>query len=577
MSERKAIKSLLPVGMKSSTFVLLFVVIVLLVLLLNTTFRFLPIERVSGLDRVASLICSNYMDQIEKEKVIKDGITGMVADLDPYSEYLDKKELRGLLEESKGEFQGVGLEIAIRNGYPTVVSPLEESPAYKAGIKAGDRIIEINGISTEGLSGDKAQQKIRGPKGSKVKMTILREGIAEPLEFNLIREVIEIRSVAFAGEIEDGIGYIRLIKFSENAPGELSKALEDLKTKNITGLILDLRGNPGGLLPEAVGVTELFLDKGELIVKIKGRKASDTKKFYSQAQPIFDSLPLIVLVNCGSASASEIVSGAIQDQDRGLILGDTTFGKGAVQTLFELNNNTALKLTTAKYYIPSGRLIQKERKVEENLTVDSVGAQSRQGGMPLPPSKEKVYHTKKGRKVYGGGGIVPDMVIPDLAFPPLIQNLLQKQLFFDFAIHYTSSRSNSTVHKNIPEDFQADDKVLKEFKDFIKSKGFEYKTATESELEKLKETLKEEKSSEPFSEGIKEGLNRLDYFINRQKEVDFEKNKELLKWQIEEAIKTKEFGSSERYKVWAKYQEQIKRAIEILKNKEEYERMLSSP
>lgn len=570
MSERKAIKSLLPVGMKSSTFVLLFVVIVLLVLIFNTTFRFVSFERVSGLDRVASLISSNYVDKIEKEKIIKDGITGMVADLDPYSEYLDRKELGGLLEESKGEFQGVGLEIAIRDGYPTVVSPLEGSPAYKAGIKAGDRIIEINGISTEGLSGEGVQQKIRGPKGSKVKMTILREGIAEPFEFNLIREVIEIRSVAFAGGIEDGIGYIRLIRFSENAPGELSKALEDLKTKNISGLILDLRGNPGGLLPEAVGVTELFLEKGELIVEIKGRKASDTKKFYSQAQPIFDSLPLIVLVNYGSASASEIVSGAIQDQDRGLILGDTTFGKGAVQTLFELNNNTALKLTTAKYYIPSGRLIQKEFNHNKNLTADTTEIVDTLQNK----SKEKVYYTKKGRKVYGGGGIVPDMVIPDLAFPPLIQNLLQKQLFFDFAVHYTSSRSDSTVHKNIPEDFQTDDMVLKEFKEFIKSKGFEYKTASKSELEKLKETIKEEIGSERVSDAMKETWNRFNYLIDKEKEADFEKNKELLKWQIEEAIMTKEFGSSTRYKVWAKYQEQIKKAIEILKDKEEYDSLL---
>ncbi|HEX9913160.1 MAG TPA: S41 family peptidase [candidate division Zixibacteria bacterium] len=570
------------IKMKSSTFVLLFVVIVLLVLIFNTTYRFVSIGRISGLDRVASLISSSYVDRIAKEKVIKDGITGMVADLDPYSEYLDKKELSGLLEESKGEFQGIGLEIAIRDGYPTVVSPLEGSPAYKAGINAGDRIIEINGISTEGLSGEGAQQKIRGPKGSKVKMTIVREGIAESLEFNLIREVIEIRSVAFAGEIvdkssttrrEEGIGYIRLIRFSENAPGELSKALADLKTKNITGLILDLRGNPGGLLPEAVGVTELFLEKGELIVKIKGRKASDTKKFYSQVQPVFDSLPLIVLVNYGSASASEIVSGAIQDQDRGLVLGDTTFGKGAVQTLFELANNTALKLTTAKYYIPSGRLIQKEFSHNKNPTTDTTEiVDSLKNKL-----EEKVYYTKKGRKVYGGGGIVPDMVIPDLAFPPLVQDLLQKQLFFDFAIHYTSSRSNSTVHKNIPEDFQADDKVLKEFKDFIKSKGFEYKTATESELEKLKATIKEEKGSEQVSNAMKETLNGLNYLIEKGKEADFEKNKELLKWQIEEAIMTKEFGSSTRYKVWAKYQEQIKKAIEILKNKEEYERLLSSP
>jgi carboxyl-terminal processing protease len=224
-----------------------------------------------------------------------------------------------------------------------------------------------------------------------------------------------------------------------------------------------------------------------------------------------------------------------------------------------------LKLTTAKYYIPSGRLIQKEFKHNKNLTADTTEIVDTLQNK----SKEKVYYTKKGRKVYGGGGVVPDMVIPDLAFPPLIQNLLQKQLFFDFSVHYTS------VHRNIPEDFQADDVVLKEFKDFIKSKDFEYKTATESELEKLKETIKDEIGSEQIPEVINETLNRLNYLVGNEKEADFEKNRELLKWQIEEVIKTKEFGSSERYKVWAKYQEQIKKAIEILKNKEEYERLLN--
>jgi carboxyl-terminal processing protease len=554
------------IKMRSSTFILLIIVIALLVLLLSGTFNFLPFEKVSGLNEVATLISSNYVEKIDERSLVRDGITGMVADLDPYSEFLDKRELEGLLEMSKGEFQGVGMEIAVREDYPTVISPLEGSPAYEAGIQAGDKIIKIDGISAKGFSGEEAQLKIRGLKGSTVRLTILREGIKDSLDFNIKRDVIEIKSVAFSGELEDGIGYVRLTRFSENAPAELKEALEDLKLKKIKGLILDLRGNPGGLLQEAVRVAELFLVKGVLVVEVKGRK--DSKKFYSQARPALDKTPLLVLVDFGSASASEIVAGAIQDYDRGLILGDTTFGKGAVQTLFELRDNTALKLTTAKYYIPSGRLIQKDFDDHDNLA----GNTEKIGDTLQHRSPEKVFYTEKGREVYGGGGIVPDIIIPDPDFPQLIQSLLQKGYFFDFAVQY------SVTHKNIPEDFKADEKILKEFKDYIESKGFEYKSTPESELEKLRETIEEEEKSNPeaqFSDGVEETLNRLSSLLRKRKESEFEKNKEFLKWQIEEAVLTKEFGSSARYKVWARYQEQIKKAIEILKDEEEYERLLS--
>lgn len=549
------------IKMKRKTFVLLIVVVVVLVLLLNSTFKFLPIGNIGGLDEVASLISSHYVDKIEKEKLVEDGVSGMVTDLDPYSEYLDRKELEGLLETSKGEFQGVGMEIAIRDDYPTVISPLEGTPAYEAGIKSGDKIIRIDDISAKGLSGEEAQQMIRGPKDSEVMLTILREGIKEPLEFKLKRDVISIKSVTFAGELEEGIGYIRLIRFSENAPAELKDALNGLKIKNIKGLILDLRGNPGGLLKEAVEVSDFFLEKGELILEVKGRK--DSKKFYSQTKPIYQKTPLIVLVDFGSASASEIIAGAIQDQDRGLVMGDTTFGKGAVQTLFELKDNTALKLTTAKYYIPSGRLIQKNRKAEESIRSEKDIADS----LERKPN-EKVYYTRKGRKVYGGGGIIPDILVSDPDFPLLIQNLLQKQYFFDFAVHYSSA------HRDISEDFQANEEILKEFKDFIESKGFEYKSLPESELDKLKETISKE-ITERYSNRMKKILNELDYLIKEEKKADFERNKELLKSQIEEAILTKEFGSAARYKVWARYQKQIKKSIEILNDRNEYERLLS--
>jgi carboxyl-terminal processing protease len=564
------------IKLKSSSLILLVVVIAVLVLVLNSAFRFLSFQKYDELDQAAYLISSNYVEKIEKEKLIRDGMMGMTSKLDPYSDYLDKKELAGLLEESKGEFQGVGMEIAVKEGYPTVISPIEDGPASKAGIKTGDKIVKIENQSTKDLSSDQAQQKLRGPKGSKVRIAIVREGINDTLEFNLKREVIEIRSVSFAGEIEDGIGYARLTRFSENAPSELKEALKELKEKNIRGLILDLRGNPGGLLQEAVGVAELFLKKGELVVETKGRKNSDTRKFYTSAKPVFENLPIIVLVDYGSASASEILAGAIQDQDRGLILGDTTYGKGAVQTLFELSSNTALKLTTAKYFLPSGRLIQKERGIKEaSDTITSAGEQSHQSGIPLQQQIEKeVYLTSKGRKVYGGGGIVPDIIIPDPVYPPLIQQIFQQGYFFDFAVHYTA------VHPDFSENFQADEKVLGEFKEFLQSKDLKYTTSSESELEKLKKTLSQDQylqSKNGSGSRVKEALDRLESILEQEKRAEYQKDKNLLKWQIEEAILTNRFGPKARYKLWPKYQEQVKKALEILKNKEEYERLLSPP
>lgn len=559
------------IKLKSSSLIFLVIVVAILVLVLNSAFRFLSFQKYDELDEVASLISSDYVDRIEKEIIVRDGISGMTSKLDPYSDYLDRKDLAALLEESKGEFQGVGMEILVKEGYPVVISPIEDGPAYKAGIKAGDKIVKIGDRSVKDITSDQAQQRLRGPKGSTVELTVVREGVSDTLEFSLKRDVIEIRSVSFAEEIGDGIGYVRLTRFSENAPSELKEALKKLKEKNIKGLILDLRGNPGGLLQEAVGAAELFLKKGELVVEIKGRKSSDTRKFYTSARPIFESLPLIILVDDGSASASEILAGAIQDQDRGLILGDTTYGKGAVQSLFELRDNTALKLTTAKYYLPSGRLIQKERKVEGNLDTDTttVGVQH---AVPLQPPQAKIHHTKRGRMVYGGGGIVPDIIVPGPVYPPLIQEVFQKGYFFDFAVRYTAA------HPEIPENFQADERVVADFKEFIYSKNLQYTTASDSLLEKLNKALSQEQYLPSNSESgtkLTRALNQLGSALEQEKKAEFEKEKSLLRWQIEEAILAVKFGPGERYKLWTKYQEQVKRAIEILNNAEEYEKLLS--
>ena len=244
---------------KSVILVLLIVAVVILVLLQNSHIGLFPFKNISGLNEVAGLISSKYVNEVDKEKLMRDGINGMMSDLDPYSEYLEKGELEGLLETSKGEFEGIGIEIVIKEDYPVVVSPLEGTPAYDAGIKSGDKIIKVNDLSTIGLSGDETQQRIRGRKGSTVKLTILREGIGDPLEFNLKRDVIEIKSIAFAGELEDGIEYIRMTRFSENSPAELKVALNNLRSTSSKGLILDLRGNPGGLLEEAIKVAEFFV------------------------------------------------------------------------------------------------------------------------------------------------------------------------------------------------------------------------------------------------------------------------------------------------------------------------------
>jgi carboxyl-terminal processing protease len=517
-------------------------------------------------NQVASVISSHYMEDVDSEDLIKAGITGMMEVLDPYSEYLDPKRHSALLEDTHGQFEGLGIEIAIKDGWLTVISPLEDTPAERMGIQAGDRIIEIEGVSTEGITLEEAVAKLRGKKGTVVNITVQREGFKEPMEYAIERDIISIRAVPFYGVAGEGIGYVRLNRFSDISADELREAVSDLLREDIKGLILDLRGNPGGLLSQAVAVASVFLEPDQLVVETKGKVKTQSRKFYSLGDPLYTDLPLAVLVDEGSASGSEIVAGAIQDWDRGVIIGDTTFGKGLVQNVIQLEDGAGLKLTTAKYLMPSGRSIQKPEKLDGSL-VSFNRSPDKEGEQSDSAEIRQKYFTKGGRVVYGDGGIVPDLVAPYQQLSPLEYNLLAKLAFFDFAIHYTAT------HPDLAPDFEVDETMLSEFKNFLKTKDFTYQTSSEAELEELKEVIAQEERSE----AVVQQIDKLEELLQEEKRGDFESSKERIKSEIKENILVKLYGQNAKYEgVWFETHPQILRAIEVLSQMEEYQKLLSA-
>jgi carboxyl-terminal processing protease len=527
------------------------------------TGRDLMVARLSNLDQIAVNLSNRYVDKIDPLILREAGIRGMLSILDPYSELLEAKAYSGLLEETSGEFQGLGIEIIVKDRFLTVVSALEGTPAYRAGLLAGDRIIKIEGENAIGITSEEAVQKLRGEKGSKVRITVTRPGTVRPLEFTVTRDVIEIKAVPYYGLIGDETGYIRLKRFSEGSHLEVAEAIKELTNLNMKSLILDLRGNPGGLLSQAVEVAGLFLDGKKLIMETRGQDAALNQKFYSDNKAILPDLPLAVLVDNGSASASEIVAGAIQDWDRGVIIGDTTFGKGMVQSLLELEEGLALKLTTAKYFTPSGRCLQK----------DSGTGPGGLAGLDWHPETRtetqksgQTFTTQAGRKVPGSGGIVPDILVTGRQWSTLNFQLYSQGMFFDFAVKYLSS------NPEIGPALEVSEKVYQQFLRFLKEKNFEYNSETLLEIEQLKQTFKEEFAWPALEENIS-GLERQVH----QEEINiFQRQKEELKWRIKESILVNHFGEKARYeKVWFQAHPEILRAFELLKDTNTYNSILS--
>ena len=367
-------------------------------------------DSIKNFTRVLSVVQQEYAIPVDTDHALYDGaIPGMLRVLDPHSTFFDPRQYALLREDQRGKYYGVGMTVGPQENHTVVLAPMPGSPASKAGIRPGDIIQSVEGKATDGLTTSEVADLLKGPKGTVVHVNMVREGYAEPLAFTITRDEIPKHSVDVAFLVRPGIGYVRLSGFNEETDTELAAALKQLDVANLDGLILDLRGNPGGLLNEAVSVSDMFLDKNQLIVSHHGR-ASQERRYYAVRGNRGVQVPLVVLVNGGSASASEIVTGAMQDHDRGLVVGEQTFGKGLVQTVSPLSENTGLALTTARYYTPSGRLIQRDYK--DVSLYDYLYNHKN-------PQPTEVKLTDGGRQVYGGGGITPDVVVSEPKPNPL--------------------------------------------------------------------------------------------------------------------------------------------------------------
>ena len=410
-------------------------------------------------------IINNYVDVLDPHDVMVAAIEGMLDELDEHSNYLPPVNYDDLMTSTEGEFGGLGISIQARDHYPTVISPIEGTPAYYMGIQGGDQIIEIEGESSYDFTNNEAVKLLRGKPGTKVNITIKRPGREDPIPLTITRDIIKLESVPYAFMMGD-IGYIRIQNFARTTPREVREKLEMLSDQGMKGLILDLRFNPGGLLEAAKGVSELFLPKGKLIVSTKGRISSQDQQLYSEARGrVYDDVPLVVLINGSSASASEIVSAAIQDHDAGLVVGQTSFGKDSVQTVFRLDEDEALKLTTARYYTPSGRSIHKTRprhpRVDDQQAAAAPALEQKPHEKEKPRFEKEKYYTDSGRVVYGGGGITPDIEIDQDFLSDFEVAVERDGALFAFAVDYLADMDT------VPENPVIDDETFDRFKKFL--------------------------------------------------------------------------------------------------------------
>lgn len=501
-----------------------------------------------------------YVDDVEPEKLINTGISSMLDSLDPYTVFIPESEMDEFNFMTTGEYGGIGALIRQSEDYVIIAEPYENSPAAKSGLKAGDKLISVDGTSTRNMALSEVSEILKGVPGTEVKVVIQSPAEKKNRTIKIIREQIKIDNVSYYGKISDQTGYIRLANFTAGAAEEVKKAFLELKNQGIENLVLDLRNNPGGLLIEAVNVCNIFMKKGQLIVSTKGRINQWDYDYYTTEKPLDTQIPIVILINRASASASEIVAGAIQDTDRGILLGQRTFGKGLVQTTRKLKYNTQLKVTTAKYYIPSGRCIQALDYTHRNED-GSVGY--------IPDSLISEYKTTGGRKVYDGGGINPD--ITDTLTPPFSQIttvLYLKNLIFDFATDYYSRNPVNSVS---PSEFTINDNEYENFKKFISARDFQYSTQSEELLKRLIETAKQEKYYVHAEKEFEDLASKLSH----ANEKDMELFKDEILRLLNEEIISRYYYQKGRIEHSLQYDNQLKHAVKLLKDPDKYEHILT--
>lgn len=506
--------------------------------------------------RVYKEVTLNYVDELDPEQFMLAGIEGMLQSLDPYTNFIDGNNQKDLDIITKGKYGGIGATVGVRNETITVVDLIEGYSAQRQGIRIGDIISKIDETIVTKGNYDELSNLLKGDPGTTVKITIQREGLEEPIIFNLVREEIEIKNLSYYGFYPENSGnaYLKLSGFSRTAGDEVKQALLELKGKrNIESIVLDLRGNPGGLLDAAIDVSEKFISKGQLVVTVKGRDSAEVKNHFSLEEPVAGKTRLAVLIDEGSASASEIVAGAIQDHDRGLIVGATSFGKGLVQTLIPLSYNTSLKMTTARYYTPSGRSIQKIDYSEKNKVFEL--------NKTLDKSE---FKTDKNRRVFSAGGIQPDSGISNRSKSQLVQRLMADGMFFKFATYYFNDKPETDFTK-LNSDF-----LLKEFREFIKMQKFEFVSPAEKLIEQLKIAAQQENLNGPFIEMLDKSKAQIDESHSKE----MEKYKDEIIGSIREELAARSDGRVGRIVESLKNDVQFKTALNILSNENIYIKFL---
>ena len=516
-----------------------------------------------NLKEVFQALAQHYVDELDPEGISKAAIKGMVKELDPYTVFFEDPNSQRIGMITRGKYGGLGMEIGIQNGKITVIAPMEDTPAKRAGIMAGDVITKIDGQSTEHMTLEEASRRLRGRVGTQVTIEIQRPGVNEPITLTLTREEIVIKDVTYADFVEPGVALFRLSGFSDKAASELRDAIHKLQQKGkIEKVILDLRGNPGGLLASAVEVANIFLPPGQLVVSTKGSHEKETK-FYTKMPPLLPNQPLVVLVNQWSASASEIVAGAIQDLDRGVLVGTTTFGKGLVQKVFPIDkiNQSFLKITTAKYYTPSGRCIQKEDyKKNHEIFVDLSDT--------VEFNNHINYYTKNGRVVHGGGGIEPDIKIANPEMDRFMATLTSRGYLFRFSVDYLAKHPELKQQDSI----KVTDQLLQELKTYLDKENFSYELEGEEELQKFLKVAVKKHYDDDIQDLVKVALQKLE----KQKQQAFDAHKEQIAHYLEAEFAEKLHGSRARIQAFLKYDQQLAKALDVLHNLPTYQEILAS-